>query len=45
MGIPVTYGSDSHNSYKPSHTNTEKYLLDVGFADGDISEIAKCDLW
>jgi histidinol phosphatase-like PHP family hydrolase len=45
MGIPVTYGSDSHNSYKPSHINTEKYLLDVGFADGDITEIAERDLW
>lgn len=45
MGIPVTYGSDSHNSYKPSHINTEKYLLDVGFSDGDISEIAERDLW
>ena len=45
MGIPITYGSDSHHSYKPLHITTEKYLLDVGFADGDISAIAECDLW
>lgn len=45
MGIPITYGSDCHHSYKPLHINTEKYLLDVGFVDGDISEIAERDLW
>ena len=44
-GIPITYGSDSHNSYKPAHVNTEKYLLEVGFADGDIKGIEECDLW
>ena len=45
MGIPVTYGSDCHHSYKPLHINTEKYLLDAGFVDGDISAIAEYDLW
>lgn len=45
MGIPITYGSDSHHSYKPLHITTEKYLVDVGFADGDITEIRECDLW
>ena len=45
MGIPITYGSDSHNSYRPAHINTEKYLLEAGFADGDISEIREKDLW
>ena len=45
MGIPVTYGSDSHNSYKARHVATEKYLIGAGFADGDISELSECVLW
>lgn len=45
MGIPVTYGSDSHNTYAPLHIEVEKYLLSVGFKDGDITEIDEKDLW
>ncbi len=45
MGIPITYGSDSHNVYTDSRTTTEKYLTKAGFADGDIVELKKEDLW
>ncbi len=45
MGIPITYGSDSHNKYSNAHVTTEKYLSEVGFRDGDIVEISKSDLW
>lgn len=45
MGIPITYGSDSHNNYGDLRPNVEKYLLAAGFADGDFSEIAEKDLW
>ena len=45
MGIPITYGSDSHNKYNPLHIDTEKYLLTAGFKDGDISDLRECDLW
>ena len=45
MGIPVTYGSDSHNVYSTEIHLAEKYLEDVGFKDGDIAEIKEEDLW
>lgn len=45
MGIPVTYGSDSHLTYPPSHLDAEPYLTKAGFQDGDISELAEKDLW
>ena len=45
MGIPVTFGTDSHRSYSNAHLVAEKYLLEAGFKDGDISEIAEKDLW
>jgi histidinol phosphatase-like PHP family hydrolase len=45
MGVPVTYGSDSHTQYNNGHIETEKYLRAAGFCDGDISEIAEKDLW
>ena len=45
MGIPVTYGSDSHNTYKPSHIETEQYLRKAGFVDGDISELDESVFW
>lgn len=44
-GIPVTYGSDSHNEYKNTHLEAEAYLSAAGFTDGDFSEIAEEDLW
>lgn len=45
MGIPVTYGSDSHNGYADMRPAVEKYLLAVGFRDGDISELSEKCLW
>ena len=45
MGIPVTYGSDSHNVYSTEIRLAEKYLADAGFKDGDIAEIKEEDLW
>lgn len=45
MGIPITYGSDSHKEYAAKHHMAEQYLTEVGFVDGDISEIAEEHLW
>lgn len=45
MGIPVTYGSDSHKEYAPRHTEVEKYLSAAGFKSGDFSEIKEEDFW
>ena len=45
MGIPVTYGSDSHNKYLPSHLMPEKYLSAAGFVPGDIVEINENDFF
>ena len=45
MGIPVTYGSDSHRNYRDVRAYVEKYLVAAGFKDGDIVEIAEKDLW
>ena len=45
MGIPLTYGSDSHSVYAPDVKAAEKYLLSAGFRDGDIGEVKECDLW
>ena len=44
-GIPVIYGSDSHNTYKSVHIETEKYLLDSGFVDGDITGLDESVFW
>jgi len=45
MGIPVTYGSDSHNEYAVMRNEMEKILADVGFKPGDFSEIKEEDFW
>ena len=45
MGIPVTYGSDSHNAYLPMHEKVEPYLLAAGFADGDITAPDESVFW
>jgi len=45
MGIPLTYGSDSHSVYAPDIHEAEQYLLAAGFRDGDIGGIRACDLW
>ncbi len=45
MGVPVTYGSDAHKQYDDKHTEVEKVLYEVGFREGDFSEIRDEDLW
>ena len=45
MGIPLTYGSDSHSVFAPDIHQAEQYLLRAGFREGDIGEIAEKDLW
>lgn len=45
MGIPVTYGSDSHNIYSGDYVLADKYLTAAGFKDGDVVEIKEEDLW
>ena len=45
MGIPITYGSDSHCGYGDHRAAVEKYLAAAGFGEGDFSEIAEADLW
>ena len=45
MGIPVTFGSDSHHQYEPKIDELEKLLRKVGFKDGDFSELKEEDLW
>ena len=45
IGIPVTFGSDSHSNYSVNTDYVEKYLSAAGFVDGDISEIDEKDLW
>lgn len=45
-GIPITYGSDSHNSYKTSApSDVEKYLTQVGFQYGELASISDIPLW
>ena len=44
-GIPVTIGSDSHNSYRDHSEEIEKYLSAAGFRDGDFSLLDKNKLW
>ena len=45
MGIPVTSGSDSHSVYAPDLADTEKYLRDAGFREGDFATLTEKDLW
>lgn len=44
MGIPVTYGSDSHHEYKDKSI-VEKYLSYAGFKDGDLSQLSEEVFW
>jgi histidinol phosphatase-like PHP family hydrolase len=44
MGIPVTYGSDSHKAYNVAYDKAEAALADVGFVEGEISHVAEKDL-
>lgn len=43
-GIPVTYGSDSHNSYEDHRLVIEKYLRPQGFTEGDFYTLTDADL-
>ena len=45
MGIPVTFGSDSHNSYATGIDEVEKRLSEVGFVEGDFSDLDENDFW
>ena len=45
MGIPVTYGSDSHDAYAKSVETVETYLAAAGFVDGDIVGLSDDVLW
>ena len=44
-GIPITYGSDSHNVYEARHTAVETYLPTAGFRDGDLVGMDEARLW
>ena len=45
MGIPITYGSDSHHDYKDLRGDPTRYLEAAGFKDGDISQLTEAVLW
>ena len=45
MGIPLTYGSDSHDVYAPDLRKAEEYLFAAGFRDGDIGAVQEKDFW
>ena len=45
MGIPVTYGSDAHNTYADNFRRVEPYLAAAGFREGEVGGIAEKDLW
>ena len=45
MGVPVTYGSDSHNRYLDRREQATLYLHSAGFRDGDFSELSEDKLW
>ena len=45
MGIPVTYGSDTHSNYHDERELAEKYLRAAGFQDGDIGEVCESDFF
>lgn len=45
MGIPVTYGSDSHKEYEDRRPKTEAYLATAGFSDGDFACLSEDSLW
>ena len=45
MGVPVTYGSDSHSGYPDMRRFPEAYLAKAGFKDGDISPLSPDVLW
>ena len=44
-GVRITYGSDSHATYKDYYVRGEIYLTAAGFKDGDFSDLSDADLW
>ena len=48
-GIPITYGSDCHGKpdgdYPDKRYTAEKYLREVGFREGDFSDLSEKDFW
>ena len=45
MGVPITYGSDSHHKYEDLRPFVESYLIPAGFVDGDISDLSEKNFW
>lgn len=45
IGIPLTFGSDSHHVYGEVIEEAEKILAAAGFKEGDIAGVKDCDLW
>lgn len=45
MGIPLTYGSDSHHSYDDLRGGIERYLAEAGFREGDFSTLSDKDFY
>ena len=45
MGIPVTFGSDSHNTYAEHIDEADKLLAEVGFVEGEFSDLDEIDFW
>lgn len=41
MGMPVTYGSYTHNTYTDIYIKAEKYLIKIGFFAGNFLEISE----
>lgn len=44
-GLPITFGSDSHNCFNDNRADVERYLTAAGFKDGDFSELSPSVLW
>jgi len=45
MGLPITYGSDSHHEYTDNRENVWNYLSAAGFTEGDIVELPDSAFW
>lgn len=45
MGLPITYGSDSHHEYTDNRENVWNYLSAAGFTDGDITDLPDHVFW
>lgn len=45
LGLPITYGSDSHKAYVDQRETVWKYLSAAGFTDGDIVALPDSAFW